>query len=66
MFELFAKSRGRRQDEPRAGAVQPRFPSPPSGGRTLHLRFIHQFAVNSARVWRRCDAVPVQRAGERR
>jgi hypothetical protein len=66
MFEHFVKSRSRRQDEPRVRVMQPRLPLPLLALRTFHLRFIHQFAVNSAGIWRRRDGAPVQRAGERR
>src|SRR5215470_15778857 len=55
IFERFVKSRSSRQDEPCARVMQPRLPLSARRVRTFHLRFIHQFAVNSAEVWRRRD-----------
>src|SRR5262249_35220470 len=55
IFERFVKSSSSRQDEPCARVMQPRLPLPVWRVRTFHLRFIHQFAVNSAGVWRRRD-----------
>jgi hypothetical protein len=66
MFGIFADVLGVAKMNPNAGAVQARLLAPARGGRTFHLRFVHQFAVNSGRSWRRCDAAPAQRAGERR
>jgi hypothetical protein len=65
MFGIFADVRRVAKMNPIPGAVQRRRFAPARRGRTLHLRFVHQFAVNSGGSWRRRDGAPVERSGER-